>query len=58
MSTIARIDDALARIENAAAQPTAIESDPALGDRHRRLREATDAAIVRLDRLIGAGGIG
>jgi hypothetical protein len=56
-SAIARLEQAVARLEGAAQQRTArsaglAESLAALEQRHGRLRARIEETIVRLDRLI------
>jgi predicted ABC-type ATPase len=56
-----RVQQALSRIENAIDRIEARiargggDTDPALAERHERLRAQTAAALARLDRLLGSG---
>ena len=63
---LGRLERALARIEaGIEAGPQSLSSEPPFGhdesealfrlaERHRTLREATESAIERIDRLLGA----
>ena len=57
---LGRLERALARVEanvEAAPQPFGHDESEALfrlAERHRTLREATESAIERIDRLLGA----
>jgi hypothetical protein len=50
---IGRLERALARAESAAARPRPAAEDPEARARHQRLRDSTQAAIARLDTLLG-----
>jgi hypothetical protein len=58
---VSRLEAALSRLE-AVARPADPGADAAefamLAERHRKLREGATEALVRLDRLIGAGDLG
>jgi hypothetical protein len=54
---IDRLDLAVARAEACLSRPpaavaAAAQVDPALEERHRRLREEAEAAVARIDRLL------
>jgi hypothetical protein len=60
ITAIGRLERALSRIEakatSPARAPSIADSHPdGLQERHRRLRQHTQAAIDRLDQLIGDG---
>jgi hypothetical protein len=52
-TALARIEAALSRIETLAARP--VNADPALEERHRRLRDAVGQSLRQLDDLLGDG---
>lgn len=58
LAAVERIDDAMARIEAAAARPAIPLSpapDAALRERHEAMRGRVEAAIAELDALIRNG---
>ncbi len=59
MNALGRLERALARVESGVetARPFGHDESEALyrlAERHRTLREATESAIERIDRLLGA----
>ena len=57
---LGRLERALARVEGIGSAPRPLSPDESealfrLAERHRTLREATESAIERIDRLLGSG---